>query len=491
MNATPLRLKSAGSTPAKLAKKCDWRILIVDDEAEIHAVTRMILGKICYKDRNIELLSAYSAKEARAVLEKERDIAVVLLDVVMETDDAGLQLVKVIREELHNPSIRIILRTGQPGQAPEERVIVDYDINDYKAKSELTAQKLFTTVIASLRSYESIISLEKTRIGLEKILESTSTLFQVSSIQQFASGVLTQLSAFLGCQPNGIICVQRNLGPTPTELTRLDDLRILAATGEYSDCIDCSTDKLCEHLEMLALVRKTLTKRESQLTDNFTVIYLETGDAQATVALLHGGLGSADQADRKLLEVFSSKISIALANAITYQKMITAEQAATTDFLTGLHNRRQLLRLGVPLVALAHHASTALAVAMLDIDHFKRINDTWGHDAGDEVLRRVGQLLRQHFCGIEVVARFGGEEFCVIVPGIDDAAVWALFDEFRQKMAASTFVFDGQTLSVTFSIGITTAVINNIDAMLAAADAQLYRAKASGRNRVLLAAQAT
>ncbi len=487
MNATPLRLKPAASAPSHQPKKRDWRILIVDDDAEVHTVTRMILGKIRYKDRNIELLSAYSAREAREVMEKERDIAVVLLDVVMETDDAGLQLVKVIREALHNPSIRIILRTGQPGQAPEERVIVDYDINDYKAKSELTAQKLFTTVIAALRSYESIISLEKTRAGLEKILDSTSTLFQVSSMQKFASGVLTQLSAFLGCQPNGIICVQHQPSPTHTELSLCHDMRVLAATGEYSRCIDCTADQQCEHLEMLALVRKALTEKKNQLTDSFTVIYLETGDAQATVALLHGGLGSTEQADRKLLEVFSSKISIALANAITYQKMITAEQAATTDFLTGLHNRRQLLRLGLPLVAQAHHAGTALAVAMLDIDHFKRINDTWGHDAGDEVLRRVAQSLRQHFCDSDVVARFGGEEFCVMVAGMDAPAVWALLDDFRQKVAASAFEFDGRAVAVTFSIGISTAVVNNIDAMIAAADAQLYRAKKAGRNGVLLA----
>ena len=125
MNATPLRFKPATSIQSNKPQMRDWRILVVDDDAEVHTVTRLILGKMRYKDRNIELLSAYSALEARAVMEKERDIAVVLLDVVMETDDAGLRLVKVIREELHNPSIRIILRTGQPGQAPEERVIVD------------------------------------------------------------------------------------------------------------------------------------------------------------------------------------------------------------------------------------------------------------------------------------------------------------------------------------------------------------------------------
>ena len=487
MKATPLKLKAATDTPVqtKLLKR-DWRILVVDDDAEVHSVTRMILGKIHYKGRNIELLSVHSAAEARTLLEQEHDIAAVLLDVVMETDDAGLRLVKVIREELNNQAIRIILRTGQPGQAPEERVIVDYDINDYKAKSELTAQKLFTTVIAALRSYETILSLEKTRVGLEKILDSTSTLFQVHSIQQFASGVLTQLSAFLGCQPNGIICMQLDPtslhdGPAPC-----DDMRILASTGEYVDCLNCAMDGKCPHLDMLALVRKALTEHRNLFTDDYTVIYLETSETQATAALLHGGLGGADDSDRTLLKVFSSKISIALSNALTYQKMITAEQAATTDFLTGLNNRRQLLRLGVPMVAGAHRAGTPLAVAMLDIDHFKRINDTWGHDAGDEVLCRVAQLLQKNFRTSDVVARFGGEEFCVIAANLGPDAALELFEGFRKQLAAETFEFGGQTVSLTISIGIATQVMDSIDTMISAADALLYRAKEAGRNRVVV-----
>ena len=130
MNATPLKLKPSAPCDRTTALLRDWRVLIVDDDVEVHAVTRLILGKMRFKGRGIELLSAHSAAQARSLLEKERDIAVVLLDVVMETDDAGLRLVSVIRKELGNVATRIILRTGQPGQAPEEQVIVDYDIND-------------------------------------------------------------------------------------------------------------------------------------------------------------------------------------------------------------------------------------------------------------------------------------------------------------------------------------------------------------------------
>ncbi len=486
-NRHPLKLKaSAAPAPQVKALRRDWRILVVDDDEEIHSVTRMILGKMQFKGRGIELLSATSAAEAQAVLEREKDIAAILLDVVMESDNAGLQLVRAIREVLDNQSVRIILRTGQPGQAPEERVIVDYDINDYKAKSELTAQKLFTTVIAALRAYETIVSLDKTRKGLEKILDSTSTLFQVESIQHFASGVLTQLSAFLDCQPNGVICAQFDPETPHPGSASCQHMQFLAATGEYGDCISCHTDDNCRHNEMMQLIRLSLAEHKNQLTDQYTVLYFETGGANASAALLHGGLWAAEESDRKLLEVFSSKISIALANALHYQKMISAERAATTDFLTGLNNRRQLLRLGIPIVAGAFRAGTPLVVAMLDIDHFKKVNDTMGHDAGDEVLIQVGMLLRERFRTSDVVARFGGEEFCVIAANLTLEAAHALFDNFRRVLEEKICEIRGKLVPLTISIGVTTQVVESIDAMISAADGLLYRAKQEGRNRVVI-----
>ena len=120
-----------------------WRVLIVDDDVDVHAVTRLALRNVSFKGRELELFSAYSGREAYDILRDTPDIALVLLDVVMETDDAGLILAKRIRADLNNSIVRVVLRTGQPGQAPEQRVIIEYDINDYKAKTELTTQKLF------------------------------------------------------------------------------------------------------------------------------------------------------------------------------------------------------------------------------------------------------------------------------------------------------------------------------------------------------------
>ncbi|MEA1675000.1 response regulator [Nitrospirillum sp. BR 11163] len=133
-----------------------WPILVVDDDEEVHIMTRLVLSRLTYKGRPLELLTARSAAEAAGILTKRGDIAVALLDIVMETDDAGLVLARRIREEFDNNDVRIVLRTGQPGQAPVRDVIVNYDINDYKAKTELTSEKLFITIITALRSYDNI-----------------------------------------------------------------------------------------------------------------------------------------------------------------------------------------------------------------------------------------------------------------------------------------------------------------------------------------------
>lgn len=147
-----------------------WKILIVDDEREVHAVTRLALMDLVFEGRGLEFLSAYSRQEAEQLIDSHADIAIVLLDVVMDTDDAGLQVARYIREQAGNQMARIVLRTGQPGQAPERSVIINYDINDYKAKTELTAQKLFTSVMSSLRSYRDILRVMEQCTQLEQKL---------------------------------------------------------------------------------------------------------------------------------------------------------------------------------------------------------------------------------------------------------------------------------------------------------------------------------
>ena len=155
-----------------------WKVLIVDDDPEIHSVTKLALSDLVVLGRHLEYLHAYSGHDACKLIEEHEDIVLVLLDVVMESDDAGLVVVKHIREVLKRDDIRIVLRTGQPGYAPEESVIKDYDINDYKTKTELTRRKLVTTVYAAVRSYQQIDSVNQYRKGLEKIIGAAANLLE-------------------------------------------------------------------------------------------------------------------------------------------------------------------------------------------------------------------------------------------------------------------------------------------------------------------------
>jgi diguanylate cyclase len=148
-------------SPPKNSISPVWRILIVDDEPDVHRATTFALAGVSIMQRKLEFVHAYSAAQACEILKTESDLAVVLLDVVMEREHAGLELVKTIRDELHLQDVRIILRTGQPGQAPEIETIHDYDINDYKTKSELTRTKLFATVTSAIRAYRQIRELDE------------------------------------------------------------------------------------------------------------------------------------------------------------------------------------------------------------------------------------------------------------------------------------------------------------------------------------------
>lgn len=192
-----------------------WTVLVVDDEPEIHTVTRMVLCDFNFEQRPLNIVTANSAAEARDILlaDTHNAIAVAIIDVVMETTHAGLDLVHWVRATLNNHAIRLILRTGQPGEAPEEKVIRDYDINDYKNKTELTALRLKTSMYAALRAYRDIRLIERHRQGLEKIISATTEFIECDTLPQFASAILSQISVILGIESSDIMCcaITRNI----------------------------------------------------------------------------------------------------------------------------------------------------------------------------------------------------------------------------------------------------------------------------------------
>lgn len=289
-----------------------WKIAVIDDDPAVHDGTRFALSDYSLNGQGLEILSAYSAAEGRKLMAEHSDIAAVLLDVIMETDVAGLELVEFIRNEIRNETVRIILRTGQPGQAPERRVIVQYDINDYKAKTELTADKLFTSLTAALRSYQQLERMVQTRRGLEIIIDAASTLYDFKSMQRLAEGVLTQLASLLNVDCAGILVLRDNGGVDP-------ELSVLAGSGCYSRFIGTTTSKALDP-DLREMVEAAFQRRKNEFADHRSVIYLRTGSGREVVVLLQAER-ELSETDRSLVEIFSSRLSIAFDNVILYQQL--------------------------------------------------------------------------------------------------------------------------------------------------------------------------
>src|SRR4051812_29260227 len=288
-----------------------WMVAVIDDDPAVHEGTRFALYDYTLNGQSLEILSAYSAAEGRELMRANPNVAVILLDVVMETDDAGLGLVDYIRTELKNETVRIVLRTGQPGQAPERQVIIDYDINDYKAKTELTADKLFTTLTAALRSYQQLQRLVQTRRGLEIIIDAASTFFDYQSMQRLAEGVLTQIASLLNVACAGILVV-RDGGP--------DDERfaVIAGSGCYTDHVGHPLQRL--EPEMRQLLWLAFKRQQHEFSDAQSTLYLLTGGGRGIVGVLGTGRRLSDT-DRELIELFTSRLSTAFDNVILYGQL--------------------------------------------------------------------------------------------------------------------------------------------------------------------------
>ena len=278
----------------------------------MHDGTRFALYDYKLNGQGLEIVSAYSAAEGRELMREHPDVAVVLLDVIMESDTAGLELVEFIRNELKNETVRIILRTGQPGQAPERRVIVDYDINDYKAKTELTADKLFTSLTAALRSYQQLQRMVETRRGLEIIIEAASTLFDFKSMQRLAEGVLTQIASLLNVDCAGIL-VLREGAECARDLLGAGRLRLLQPLHRRR------VSKLLEH-DLRQLVRGGVHPPPARILRAPLGALHPTMSGREVVVVLEAARHLSDT-DRALVEIFCSRLSVAFDNVILYEQL--------------------------------------------------------------------------------------------------------------------------------------------------------------------------
>lgn len=385
-----------------------WNVLVVDDDEEIHSVTRLALSDLKLNDKKLHFHHAYSGQQALKIMEQMGNrLAIVLLDVVMETDDAGLVVARKMREELNLMEPRIILRTGQPGYAPEESVIKEYDINDYKTKTELTRSKLVTTIIASLRSYQQILTINQSRIGLEKIIHSSANLLEEHSVKGFCEGIVTQISSLIGLDAGGVVCARAG-----AVLDRDDNgVYILGAAGEFAQYINESLENVHDK-KVVDSVNLCLKSKQHVYEGDYSVLYLNSSGYEAAVFL-----NVRDQISpihQKLLEVFLSSISVGYENVNLFHQL---RNAAFRDWLTKLPNRNEFINMLDETKAVEDE--DANVVALLDINHFSDVNDGLGQDAGNNLLKAVAQRIQDSFgesvrmgrIGADVFGLIGGENF--------------------------------------------------------------------------------
>jgi len=379
-----------------------WKVLIVDDDPEIHSVTQLALSDLVVLGKNLEYIHAYSGRDACQLIEEHDDVVLVLLDVVMETDDAGLNVVKHIRENLYRQDIRIVLRTGQPGYAPEESVIKDYDINDYKTKTELTRRKLVTTVYAAIRSYQQIHSVNQNRIGLEKIISAAAELLELHSIHDYAEGVLSQLIK-LSASHCSVFCAR---GQGIIEGTDDLSLHILGQIGHnvklLNQKVSCFKNKVAQDR-----IGSCFAQKQNDYGTEHAALYLASGGYRAVIYLeLTKELTAIET---QLIEVFLSNVAIGYENVHLFQKL---RNAAYRDWLTELPNRLEFVNL---LDSFSQGKDNDYVAALIDINHFSDINDGLGQDLGNMLLLAVSERIKELGNDCQF-ARVGADVFGVIGP---------------------------------------------------------------------------
>ncbi len=306
--------------PSLNSRKLPWKIIIVDDEKEVHNITKIVLADYTFEGRGLVFESAFSGQEAKHVIAANPDTAVILLDVVMETDTAGLDLVSYIREDLKNNIIRIVLRTGQAGKAPEKRIITSFDINDYKEKTELNATKFYSTITSALRSFKDFKINEGNRWGQGEIIKRSARLYTVLTPKELARYVLTHTFSILQRpdtyktpEISGFMAVKKH-----------DDFLVLDARGECKGFSGKSLKKI-PPVHMKACIQTAINEKRTIFTEDSFGWYFTLESGPEHLLYMNSNLPLTSQG-KDLLQIFFSNVSSALENIYLNLKIRESEK---------------------------------------------------------------------------------------------------------------------------------------------------------------------
>jgi diguanylate cyclase (GGDEF)-like protein len=388
---------------AALEEPARWRILIVDDDESVHRSVAFALRDMLFLDRKLEFLDAYSAHEALGILRREPDIAAILLDVVMESEHAGLAVVKKIRDELGIADTRIILHTGQPGFAPEISAICDYDINDYRTKSELTRNHLCTCIAAALRAYRQIRRIDTSRHHLRRIIQTGSVSIGEVDEQKFSQGVLALFAGLLDVATIGFVAVHRSQDP-------VGKADVSLGTSHYAQWVghDLGQAGLAD---AAGICLRAAQSGGMQWCALGAALKVSAQDGGYLLLFVEAQQSAAEWLDDTVIETFVGHLGSCLDNRLLLQRL---NHDAHFDRLLGLPNRRYLSEL---LEArCAPRSEQALTLALIDIDDFGGFNEALGQAFGDALLKGLGARLRAGLPQVVTLARISADIFAVLGP---------------------------------------------------------------------------
>jgi diguanylate cyclase (GGDEF)-like protein len=410
-----------------------WRVLIIDDDPDVHSATTFALSSLEINHRSLSFLHAYSAVQAKELLKNEFNIAVILLDVVMEQEDAGLQLVNIIRNELGLSEVRIILRTGQPGYAPEIEAIRDFDINDYKTKSELTRTKLFTTITSAIRSYEQICSINAQKRASEITTLTSKELIATTNLNEFSAIAIQRIIEYFQ-QPDINLLFFKQDKPNAA-------INIIAGNGQFTHLLNTQLHG-AENALVLQAVEQCFLKKQNVSNTSYAVLYLNN-TTQTQYALYVGVKQKLSAQDVHFLDVFSNNLSVCLDNVLLNLRL---RNHAFVDPLTNLPNRLKLLHMLDQILVQKDRTQTTLA--LIDIDHFAETNNALGHEFGDLILCAVAERLRHHFENSCKLARVGSDTFALL--GHNDI----VRPEIILSLFYTPFLIEKQDVQLSSTIGL-------------------------------------
>lgn len=311
-----------------------YRVLIVDDEPDVHTATKMALSHFEFESHRLAFLSAYSGQEARAMLAEHDDIAIILLDVVMESDDAGLRLAKYLRTVLGNRYSRVILRTGQPGMAPEASVIRDYDIDGYRNKTELRKADLEAIFYTSLRAYRDVLTLQRYRQSLEVVINAITHTGQVADLFKFASTVLEQLKIMTQAVSSQVL-IQ---APEALAISHLDDQAhyLFARKNNIQLLNDHEQPNLPQTMQ--ALYANAMYEKKGRNLPPYYVYYHQSEEGNETVFILNTDVALDDESKR-MIELYLQNVIITYENLLL-SSVLRATQETIIGILGGAMENR-------------------------------------------------------------------------------------------------------------------------------------------------------